>query len=334
MIYRRICYALLLGAAVLFQIFFRFYFSTFLLVLVAVLPLVSVLLALPAALGGRLTPAPGLPAWPRGEGAIFRLTAESRTGLPLLGVRVRLGWHNQLTGQAGTAQACIRCVSRRAEAELSLPAPHCGRLVCRVERAWACDQLGLFPIPLHRGGEAAMLLLPRAPEEALEELPLPEAGAGQALRPRPGGGPGEDYDLREYRPGDPPRSIHWKLSSKLDALLVRETLEADPATLILTYDHFGTPEELDGIFDRLYALSQRLLEKGRPHEIQWALPLGGGVECCAVDSGRALTAFLERAFSLPAPAQGISILDGGLRRSSGGRARHIHLSADGEGGGL
>ena len=27
-------------------------------------------------------------------------------------------------------------------------------------------------------------------------------------------GPGEDYDLREYRPGDPLRSVHWKLSSK------------------------------------------------------------------------------------------------------------------------
>lgn len=334
MIYRRICYVLLLGAAVLFQIFFRFYFSTFLLVLVAVLPVLSILLALPAALGGRLTLAPTLPACPRGEAAVFRLRLESRSGLPLLGLRVRLGWQNQLTGQRGTVEERIGCVPRRTEVEVPLPAQHCGRLVCRVEGARVCDLLGLFPIPMAGRGEGAVLLLPQAPEDGPEELPLPEQGHGQALRPRPGGGPGEDYDLREYRPGDPPRSIHWKLSSKLDELLVRETLEADPTALILTYDHFGTPEALDGIFDRLYALSQQLLAAGRPHEIQWALPLGGGVECCAIDSSRALTAFLERAFSLPAPVQGASILDGGLRRSSGGRARHIHFSADGEGGDL
>ncbi|MBR3494015.1 MAG: DUF58 domain-containing protein [Clostridia bacterium] len=33
----------------------------------------------------------------------------------------------------------------------------------------------------------------------------------------------EPGDVREYRPGDPIRRIHWKLSAKKDALLVRET---------------------------------------------------------------------------------------------------------------
>ena len=41
---RRIAYAALLGGAVLFQIVFRFYLSTFTLALVLLLPLLSVLL--------------------------------------------------------------------------------------------------------------------------------------------------------------------------------------------------------------------------------------------------------------------------------------------------
>ena len=44
MAYRRIAYAALLGGAVLFQIVFRFYLSTFTLALVLLLPLLSVLL--------------------------------------------------------------------------------------------------------------------------------------------------------------------------------------------------------------------------------------------------------------------------------------------------
>ena len=52
MAYRRIAYAALLGGAVLFQIVFRFYLSTFTLALVLLLPLLSVLLSLPSVLGG------------------------------------------------------------------------------------------------------------------------------------------------------------------------------------------------------------------------------------------------------------------------------------------
>ena len=51
MVHRRIAYAALLGLAVLFQIFFRFYLSTFTLVLVVLLPVLAAALGLPAALG-------------------------------------------------------------------------------------------------------------------------------------------------------------------------------------------------------------------------------------------------------------------------------------------
>lgn len=39
---------------------------------------------------------------------------------------------------------------------------------------------------------------------------------------RPGDDPGETYDIREYRSGDSIRQIHWKLSGKLDDIMIRE----------------------------------------------------------------------------------------------------------------
>ena len=153
-----------------------------------------------------------------------------------------------------------------------LTTPHCGRLICRAERAWTCDLLGLFPLPIPTGRPAAVLILPPDMEQALPERLLGGGPGGGALLPRPGGGPGEDYDLRDYRPGDPLRSVHWKLSSKRDELVVRETLEPRQTTLVLTYDHFGAPAALDQTFARLCALSRALLERGRPHHIQWASP--------------------------------------------------------------
>ena len=117
-------------------------------------------------------------------------------------------------------------------------------------------------------------------------------------------------------------------------LVVRETLEPRQTTLVLTYDHFGAPAALDQTFARLCALSRALLERGRPHHIQWASPTGGGVEGRLVDSERALLACLELAFSRPAPAEGRSILDTTLRLPGrAGPLRHIHVTPTGLEGG-
>ena len=328
---RRILYAVLVGMAVLFQIFFRFYLSTFVLVLILVLPILSLLLALPGWMGRMASAVPEASLVTVGDSARFRIILYHSSFLPLIRPRVRLGWTNQLTGESGESKLTL---TARKPAELTVPAAHCGRLVCRVEGAVCCDLLGLFPLPVRKGPERAVLILPVHLElEGKEELAAGE-NAGTVLRPRPGGGPGEDYDLREYRVGDPLRSVHWKLSSKKDELVVRETLEPQQAAIVVTYDHFGPPEDLDRTFAQLWALSRWLLQQDRPHHIQWASPLTGVAEDRAVDSPNALLACLDGAFSTPAPLEGRSILDGALRLPGGGKVRHLHVTPEGvEGGG-
>ena len=328
---RRILYAVLVGMATLFQIFFRFYLSTFVLVLILVLPILSLLLALPGWMGSMASAVPEASLVTVGGSARFRIILYHSSFLPLIRPRVRLGWTNQLTGGSGESKLTL---TARKPAELTVPAAHCGRLVCRVEGAVCCDLLGLFPLPVRKGPERAVLILPVHLElEGKEELAAGE-NAGTVLRPRPGGGPGEDYDLREYRVGDPLRSVHWKLSSKKDELVVRETLEPQQAAIVVTYDHFGPPEDLDRTFAQLWALSRWLLQQDRPHHIQWASPLTGVAEDRAVDSPNALLACLDGAFSTPAPLEGRSILDGALRLPGGGKVRHLHVTPEGvEGGG-
>lgn len=328
---RRILYAVLVGMAVLFQIFFRFYLSTFVLVLILVLPILSLLLALPGWMGSMASAVPDASLVTVGGSARFRIILYHSSFLPLIRPRVRLGWTNQLTGESGESKLTL---TARKPAELTVPAAHCGRLVCRVEGAACCDLLGLFPLPVRKGPERAVLILPVHLElEGKDELAAGE-NAGTVLRPRPGGGPGEDYDLREYRVGDPLRSVHWKLSSKKDELVVRETLEPQQAAIVVTYDHFGPPEDLDRTFAQLWALSRWLLQQDRPHHIQWASPLTGVAEDRAVDSPNALLACLDGAFSTPAPLEGRSILDGALRLPGGGKVRHLHVTPEGvEGGG-
>ena len=153
-----------------------------------------------------------------------------------------------------------------------------------------------------------------------------EAEASGPLKPRPGGGPGEGYDLRPYRAGDPVAAIHWKLSSKRDELVVRETLEPRRQGIALTFDHFGGLDELDGVLDRLFTWSTALLAAGRSHTVAWLHPETGELRRFLVADRRTLDRCLTAALSDPAPPAGRSVRTEGLLRET----RQVHLLPDGE----
>lgn len=112
-----------------------------------------------------------------------------------------------------------------ASPTLELTIPHYGRLICRAKRVWTCGLLGLFPLPILIGRPTMVLILPPDMEQVLPKCLLGGGPGGGVLLLRPGGGPGKDHGLQDYRSGDLLRSTHWKLSSERGELVVRETLE-------------------------------------------------------------------------------------------------------------
>ena len=98
MIHRRIVYALVLAAALLFQITNDNYLGFFLLALVLLLPVLSLILSLPGMTGCRLTLAAQPAILSRGQEGNWLLSARNRTGLPLSRITVRLEIRDLLSG--------------------------------------------------------------------------------------------------------------------------------------------------------------------------------------------------------------------------------------------
>ena len=200
---RRALYGAALLAALLFQIFDVGYLAHFLLGAVLVLPLVSLLLTLPL-LGCRAEVLASPAAVERGEPAAFRAALRGRCWLPVSRAVLRLELKNALTGEEERRRVVLSGLlgGEGLACPLEAPTGRCGRLTCQVRRVRLLDGLGLFALPLGAAPPAALLVLPRT-----EPFPLPERWTegdhGGPLLPRPGGGPGEDYDLRGYRPGTP-----------------------------------------------------------------------------------------------------------------------------------
>lgn len=267
MILRRVLYGLTLVGVLLFHITNENYLAQFLLALCAALPLLSLALSLPGMLGCRLELAAAPPSLGRGSEGRWLVSIESPTGLPLSRLVVRLTGENLLTGQKDHRRLMLSGVARRRPVELTASTARCGLLELRVDKARAYDYLGLFSLRVARPRPARMLCEPIPVPVTPPSLP-----EGQGVRSSSSAarmGPGEDYDLRDYRPGDPMRSVHWKLSSKWDELIVRERGSPLVPLPLLTLDRFGRPEALDKLLDRTLGMSRALLSAQRPHALLW-----------------------------------------------------------------
>lgn len=165
-----------------------------------------------------------------------------------------------MTEHTSGHETTFRARPRSLQMALELPTNHCGAVTCAVDRGRVYDYLGLFRLPRRWNCQTELLVLPcpQPPEQ------LPSLAQLQVLsyRPKPGGGFAEVHELRDYRPGDSPREIHWKLTAKVDHPIVREAQVPNQGPVVLTLDLSGSPGELDSCLDQTCWLAQWLLAHG------------------------------------------------------------------------
>jgi hypothetical protein len=167
------------------------------------------------------------------------------------------------------------------------------------KRVWTVSLIGLFCIPASVNCKAKVLVLP-APAKPPHTVALPR---GVILRPKPGGGFSEDYDLRPYRKGDPIRSVHWKVSAKFTSLIIREPLVPPAHSRLLHAVQWGKARERDLILGRLRWVSDYLLKWELPYFVR----LGDGGPIAEITRSDDLLEYLYlvlggTADALPTPA--------------------------------
>jgi len=285
MIGNRLLYLGGLAAALVFHIFYFGWYSWYLLVLVLCLPWFVLLVSLPAMRKVRLRLAlPQTCAMGDGVEAGIILTG-GKSLLPPCRVRFRV------KGSEGN----FRTQKTSPGGNVLLDTSHCGILTCSCKGSRVCDYLGLFGLPIRGVGQREVLVLPRpVPPEALPDL---TAFAAQQKRPKPGGGFSEEHELREYRPGDNLRDIHWKLSAKTDRMILREAQEPVRQRVLLTFDMQPTGEKLDDVLSRLLWLSRWLAAHDTEHEICWLEPTSGKLQTVLIHTEQDLLPMLHQVLS-------------------------------------
>ena len=262
------------------------------LVLAVALPWFSLLVSLLAMLRTRLRmDAPALLT--RNEAAYVTLRAGNGF-LPQPLCRFRLTITAVMTGERRSLR---QSTQSQGSWYVPLDTSHAGAYLCQVEKARVYDYLGLFRLPVRAPAPVETVIRPVPREPA--RLPNLRHFLVRQLKPKPGGGFSEEHELRDYRPGDSMREIHWKLSVKTDRTIVREAQEPVRGLTLLTFDLRGTPGRVDATLEELLWLSQWLLDHDTPHQILWIDPTDCETATAPIEAPADLEALLSRLLRTP-----------------------------------
>ncbi len=177
----------------------------------------------------------------RGSEFTGKIRLQNLSVLPVFAGKGKLWWENSLTGEKGWLT--VSC-SLRSKGDLTLEfqgeSQWCG-CVAFTFKEWYCQDLfHVFSGKRQAKESNAVVVMPDRQKKGFSFL----AGEGFDMESfrysgkRPGEDPGETFDIRTYRPGDNIRQIHWKLTGKLDDVMIREKSYPVDDTVLLLAESF------------------------------------------------------------------------------------------------
>lgn len=131
---------------------------------------------------------------------------------------------NQMFGKVHRELVEVLFSKKKKEYRVEIPLKCCGQIEFTAKDIAVQD---LFRFARVRTGDSAKLHCICYPRRMNIQVETSRKTIGTpknegVMQNRKGNDPSEMYDIREYVPGDDIRSIHWKLSSKTDSLILRE----------------------------------------------------------------------------------------------------------------
>ena len=194
---------------------------------------------------------------------------ESSTALPFGKTVMWLQLTNLVTGQTQRKR-----ISFRESGQWTLESRYCGCIECRATGVWCYDLFGILPVKIPCKAKKRIVVMPDTfpvdPETILTQSNQDDCT--EYAPDKKGTDRSETLQIRDYVPGDPLQQIHWKLSSKLDKLIVRDPAQPVDRELMVfleQLDETRSPEQADALMEAVVSVCQALTEIGQPFCLGW-----------------------------------------------------------------
>ncbi|MBR5371627.1 MAG: DUF58 domain-containing protein [Oscillospiraceae bacterium] len=276
MIRNKLLYLVLLIVLVLFFILYRGILSLELLIFALLLPVLLwvMLLLLRNSLRVRLRHSKG--PIRKGDSYQWILHVKNNSPFPSPYAIAELEYRCSLGGEPQPLKLRVPVLAcNTGRVRLSFHAVVCGAMELRVLNLTVFDPLRIFHRTIPLDLTNCIMIAPDSelnlPEDWAPDLQMDD-DAVEFSKEKPGDDPSEIFDLHEYRAGDSVSRIHWKLSSKLDELMVKEySLPlASAYRMVCDFRYVGTQPDaalrLDAMLSAMQRFSEELTMRGVGHQ--------------------------------------------------------------------
>ena len=214
----------------------------------------------------------------KGQKSDVTVTASNGSRIPVPACRLDVTCRNVLTKEECDIPLMYSCGPNGSKSSsFSLVSEHCGMEEIKINKASISDPAGLFKREQTLDSTAAVYVMPEVkeieiPSEYLDAYDMESYSYSQHIK---GTDTGEVFGIREYADGDSPKQIHWKLSAKMDELMVKIPSYPIENKLVVLLDNSiaeGTelgPGRRNDLVEMFFSLSMSLLKKNITHSLGW-----------------------------------------------------------------
>lgn len=205
----------------------------------------------------------------KGERVQISMRLDRKTKLPMGPLELTVCVANSITEQ--TQRQRLRY---SAHETMEVKSDYCGCLYVRIEKARLYDLFSLLWVDLPTPKEKRVVIMPDTFPVLIRQdaYPAPMDDCEDYAPDRKGQDRTETYQVRGYVPGDSLAQIHWKLSSKLDQLMVRDPgCPIDQNLMVFVDRSWGSisPAQADAIMEAAVSICQSLSESGVTFQLVW-----------------------------------------------------------------
>ncbi len=195
------------------------------------------------------------------------------------------------------------CDNGHSDAEFTVDPFYCGIIELRLTKVRIYDYLSLVGLSRKLDDKMTLAVFPKDIAMRFEYAPS-DGGLDELDRSYTINRPGDDHDeirqIREYRPGDPSRYIHWNVSAKSDELWIKEYERESELVIHILADMNGfdslSAMAASGYYTMLYALAKGLLDCSAEVYIHYYDEENKTVIKCAVSDGDGIREVLHRLY--------------------------------------
>lgn len=211
----------------------------------------------------------------KNDGIEVKILIKNNSIFPAVNGELKLCYYNKFSGDKEIEYINFPINSKETESiDFKIKSKYCGKLIIEIQSLKIYDYLTFSSVKKKVNKSKEIIVLPQIYDLNFSSnvININSLDGEIFSKDKAGDDPSEVFNVREYVEGDKIQRIHWKLSSKVDNVMIKEYSQPIVHNSIIIVEFCESKNNINtiqGIIETAISLSHMLLSYNYIHYICW-----------------------------------------------------------------